>query len=107
MALPLRSREPFFHATYTPKLMMDILPLLACPKCGGGFSASERELTCTACRARYPVVRSIPRFAAPDNYAANFGFQWNRFSATQLDSRTGVPISRDRFIGQSGWTEPE
>jgi SAM-dependent methyltransferase len=87
--------------------MMDILPLLACPKCGGGLSASGPVLTCTACRAEHPVIRSVPRFVALDNYAANFGFQWNHFSGTQLDSRTGVPISRDRFIGQSGWTERE
>jgi SAM-dependent methyltransferase len=87
--------------------MMDILPLLACPKCGGGLSPSESDLTCTACRARHPVIRSVPRFVALENYAANFGFQWNRFSGTQLDSRTGVAISRDRFIGESGWTERE
>jgi SAM-dependent methyltransferase len=41
------------------------------------------------------------------NYAKNFGFQWNRFRATQLDSHTGVPTSRSRFLEQSGWTEAD
>jgi len=47
----------------------------------------------------YPVDR-----LAPENYASSFGFQWNRFRRTQLDSATGVPISRDRFVRETGWT---
>jgi SAM-dependent methyltransferase len=41
------------------------------------------------------------------DYAANFGFQWNRFPRTQLDSYSGVPITRPRFLAQIGWTEAE
>jgi len=36
------------------------------------------------------------------DYVSNFGFQWNRFRRTQLDSYTGVGISRDRFLRASG-----
>lgn len=39
-----------------------------------------------------------------DNYTNNFGFQWNRFRRTQLDSQTGLPISANRFWSQTGWT---
>lgn len=53
---------------------------------------------------RWSVVRSIPRFVAPDNYAASFGFQWNRFPGTQLDSVSGLAISRARFLAQ--WDLP-
>ena len=35
----------------------------------------------------FPIVRSIPRFCPMENYARSFGFQWQKFSATQLDSR--------------------
>jgi SAM-dependent methyltransferase len=56
---------------------------------------------------RYPVVDSIPRFVSADNYARSFGLQWNCFRATQLDSRSGQPISRDRFFKYSGWTADE
>ena len=61
-------------------------------------------LHCSACAAQYPIVRGIPRFVPASNYADNFGFQWNRFRKTQLDSQSGVPISRNRFIDQTGWT---
>jgi SAM-dependent methyltransferase len=33
-----------------------------------------------------------------DNYAAPFGAQWKRYRLTQLDSYTGVPISRTRAL---------
>ncbi len=44
---------------------------------------------------------------AADNYATNFGFQWNRFKRTQLDSYTGHPISRQRFLAQIALTAEE
>ncbi|MCL6740394.1 class I SAM-dependent methyltransferase [Sphingomonas sp. RB56-2] len=46
---------------------------------------------------QYPIVDSIPRFVSRDNYAADFGAQWNRFPATQLDSHTGRAISESRL----------
>lgn len=95
----------------------DLLDILACPDCRGALALSnareERgeiesgELACAACARVFPIVRFVPRFVAPENYAANFGFQWNRFRRTQLDSNTGVPISRERYFVSSGWTEAE
>ena len=55
-------------------------------------------------KARHPIVAGIPRFVPLDNYADNFGFQWNRFRKTQLDSHSGQSISRDRFLKSTGWT---
>ena len=49
---------------------------------------------------RWPVRDSIPRFVPEDNYAESFGFQWNRFPGTQLDSVSGLTVSRDRFLAQ-------
>lgn len=46
---------------------------------------------------KYSIVKSIPRFVAEDNYAADFGAQWNRFPRTQLDSTTGIQISEERL----------
>jgi SAM-dependent methyltransferase len=82
-----------------------MLNIFRCPSCGATLSPNGDALTCTQCAAVYPVVNSIPRFVPKENYASNFGFQWNRFSATQLDSSTGVPISRDRFLRETGWDE--
>jgi SAM-dependent methyltransferase len=91
----------------------DLFELLRCPECGHeldrgtGERASESDtsmfLQCRGCGRDYPVVRSIPRFVPEDNYATSFGFQWNRFRKTQLDSHTGVSISRDRFMNFTGW----
>ena len=45
----------------------------------------------------YPIINEIPRFVDSNNYARDFGLQWNKFSKTQLDSNTGQPISEDRL----------
>lgn len=45
----------------------------------------------------FPVRESIPRFVPLANYASSFGLQWNRYRTTQLDSHTGLTISRDRL----------
>jgi 2-polyprenyl-3-methyl-5-hydroxy-6-metoxy-1,4-benzoquinol methylase len=56
---------------------------------------------------RYPIKNDIPRFVPESNYAENFGFQWNIFSKTQLDSYSGHPISFDRFWKATGWNPDE
>lgn len=65
---------------------------------------AEAQLACTQCRNTYPITGSIPRFVAPENYAESFGFQWNRHRLTQLDSHTGLPISRGRLFEVTGWS---
>lgn len=46
---------------------------------------------------RYPIVRGIPRFAGykeGSNYSASFGFQWNRWSQIQFNSKNiGKPMA--------------
>jgi 2-polyprenyl-3-methyl-5-hydroxy-6-metoxy-1,4-benzoquinol methylase len=64
--------------------------------------AGEETLVCGGCAREYPVRSGIPRFVPAENYAGNFGFQWNRFAATQLDSRSGHAISRERFVDHMG-----
>lgn len=92
----------------------EVLGLLRCPGCKGRFTlldAREQDgeieagrLECQGCGRRFPVVGFIPRFVCVrDLYTAAFGFQWNVFAETQLDSRSGLPISRDRFLLQTGW----
>ncbi|HMI65231.1 MAG TPA: class I SAM-dependent methyltransferase [Cyclobacteriaceae bacterium] len=46
------------------------------------------------------------RFVNDDNYAGNFGFQWNKFEKTQIDRfQQGSTQSRDRFFSVTGWEE--
>jgi SAM-dependent methyltransferase len=58
----------------------------------------EGTLRCGVCAAGFPIAGGIPRFVPAENYARSFGLQWNRFRRTQLDSHSGVPVSRDRFL---------
>ena len=95
----------------------ELLEILRCPGCSGDLRVARAEeasgeiengqLQCKSCAGVYPIVRFVPRFVPPENYADNFGFQWNRFRKTQLDSSTGVPISRDRLFFSTEWTPEE
>src|SRR6266705_2323461 len=89
----------------------DVLEILCCPDCRGELTlegdVEGGTFRCVACDAAYPIVRGVPRFVAAANYASSFGFQWNRFPRTQLDSTSGTSISSDRFFGQSGWNAEE
>ena len=70
-----------------------------------GGRVYEEELVCRACGMHYPVIGGIPRFVPAENYADSFGYQWNIHRKTQLDSYTGLPISRNRLFTVSGWSE--
>lgn len=95
----------------------NLLEILACPECAGGLTLSvgrrvgdeveSGALACAACGRAYPIVRHVPRFVPSENYASNFGFQWNRFRQTQLDSHTGLPISRERLLFSTEWSPGE
>ena len=52
----------------------------------------------------FPVVRGIPRLCPEDNYARNFGLQWNKFAATQIDKARGeVGPSEQRLFAETAW----
>ncbi|MCB9192568.1 MAG: class I SAM-dependent methyltransferase [Flavobacteriales bacterium] len=57
----------------------------------------------------FPIINGIPRFlpSFQDNYTGNFGFQWKKFSKTQLDSYSGLSLSHDRFYDDTDWTKEE
>ncbi len=63
----------------------------------------EGSLECGGCSANYRISRGLPRFVPGINYADSFGFQWNIHAKTQLDSYTGLPISRNRVFGVTRW----
>ena len=56
---------------------------------------------------KYPIINNIPRFVDSNNYSNSFGFQWNKFSRTQLDSQTKQPITHNRFWRATGWKASE
>lgn len=75
---------------------------LKCVRCGAG-GLRHPSWECGACGADFPVLAGVPRFVAKEFYAESFGFQWNRFARTQLDSATGATRSRDAFVEKTGW----
>jgi ubiquinone/menaquinone biosynthesis C-methylase UbiE/uncharacterized protein YbaR (Trm112 family) len=79
------------------------LEALRCPDCRESLAPTGGALNCSRCKRDYPLEDGIPRFVPVDNYAASFGFQWNQHRATQLDSRSGTTVSRDRLLRESGW----
>lgn len=95
----------------------ELLNLLCCPACAGGLIVNgahdaggdivSGELLCESCSRIYPIRSGVPRFVGSDNYASNFGLQWNHFRQTQLDSYSGQPISRDRLFRQTGWSSKD
>jgi len=84
-----------------------------CPKCNGATLSTDCAQTdhtqhkvviqCRECQATYPVRNGIPRFVNSDQYAESFGFQWNRFRSTQLDSHTGKPLTETRLFHVTEW----
>ena len=94
----------------------ELLSLLRCPHCGGRLrldkaasaqsTIQEGSLVCSGCASRHPVCGGVPRFVPSEGHTSHFGVQWRLFSKTQLDSVSGQPISRDRWLRFTGW-DPE
>lgn len=66
---------------------------------------TEGSLTCTSCGRVFRIVRSIARFVSSEGYAHSFGYQWNTFDKTQLDSHVGNDLSRERFFATTRWPQ--
>jgi 2-polyprenyl-3-methyl-5-hydroxy-6-metoxy-1,4-benzoquinol methylase len=90
---------------------------LRCIGCGAALRAeavspvakdgniTDGQLTCTSCGRAFSIVRSIPRFVPSEDYAHSFGYQWNTFDKTQLDSHMGNDLSRERFFATTQWPQ--
>lgn len=92
----------------------DTIGYFRCIACGSSSLTIAREkshdeetirgsVACLDCGSSYPIRDGIPRFVESDNYSDSFGFQWTVHGKTQLDSYTGLPISRKRLFDATGW----
>lgn len=52
---------------------------------------------------KYPIINYIPRFVELENYAVNFGLEWNKHNRTQYDESSGYNISKERFENETKW----
>src|SRR5271170_757137 len=62
----------------------DFLRLLCCTACRSPLKLQDPGCRCSACGKQFPMVRGILRFVDAHNYAESFGYQWQKFSRTQL-----------------------
>jgi len=78
--------------------------VLRCVKCGTSpLEADGQGWRCPKCASTYSVVDGVARFVSSEHYVGSFGFQWNTFSKSQLDSANGTTRSRDAFEEKTGW----
>lgn len=86
------------------------VPYLVCLKCrsselahDASAASTDSTLICRRCGSRYHSTRGVVRFVPDEQYVESFGFQWNRFRRTQLDSYTGLPLSAARLFLVTQW----
>jgi 2-polyprenyl-3-methyl-5-hydroxy-6-metoxy-1,4-benzoquinol methylase len=82
---------------------MAYFDLIQCFKCKSTLTPLDGDYLCEQCGISYPVVNGVIRFVSAENYAGSFGFQWNRFERTQIDSRVKTNRSERRFLDETLW----
>src|SRR5215813_8148606 len=99
-------------------MWLRLLNVLACPQCGENLTCNATQsdesgevltgqLCCVTGAHTFRIEAGIPRFVASDNYAASFGYQWNRFKMEQIDSVNGTDLSTCRFLSETGWPKEQ
>ena len=75
-------------------LPADLLSILRCTVCRSALEARQEGCRCPICGKNFPEIRRVLRFVDSNSYAESFGYQWERFSKTQLD-----PVLSERNFG--------
>lgn len=92
----------------------EYIKYLICPKCEGDLVIKEISkespehiesglIACRKCSVNFEIINNIPRFVPKENYASNFGLEWNIHSKTQYDSYSGLNCSEKRFFEETKW----
>ena len=66
----------------------------------GGLSEENAENV-------FPLRNGAYRIVENSNYTENFGYQWNKFSDTQLDASSKLSISKDRLFAETHWDKED
>lgn len=91
----------------------EYLQYLRCPARGNslelkdavmvGRKVKEGLLQTSSGEHQYPIIDFIPRFVPQNNYAENFGLEWNTHAKTQYDDESGHQLSKQRFKKETKW----
>jgi len=87
------------------RLFADFRSILRCTACRGTLGQDREEFRCAFCGKTFPEIRGVFRFVEAENYAASFGWQWKRYSKTQLDTSEDS-ITAEDFRKRTG-IQPE
>jgi SAM-dependent methyltransferase len=87
-------------------LSVELLKILRCITCRGSMEKVEDGYRCLSCGRMFVELRGVLRFVEANNYAESFGYQWQRYSKTQLD-RPGRNRSEQDFRNKTGLTPEE
>jgi len=58
-------------------------------------------------RVVFPFKNGAYRIVQDNNYADNFGYQWNKFAETQIDKSGELNISKDRLFAETKWDKED
>lgn len=81
-------------------LSAELRSILRCTNCRAPLDELSEGFVCASCGRQFPLVRGVFRFVEGQEYAASFGWQWHRYSKTQLD--TEGSDSDDAFRKRTG-----
>jgi 2-polyprenyl-3-methyl-5-hydroxy-6-metoxy-1,4-benzoquinol methylase len=77
---------------------------LNCPKCKKSTLKKIKKIFfCGVCNKNFGFM-PIPNFVKK-NYTNSFGYQWNIFSKTQLDSYSNLTVSKNRLFKVTKWNK--
>lgn len=98
-------------------MKQESLERFRCPACHGELeyeplatnvdadTVLQGHLFCKQCKTTFVIHNGVPRFVPDSGYTESFGFQWNLHRQAQLDSYSGLSISRSRLFSVSEWNE--
>lgn len=86
-----------------PSLPPEVLSILRCLDCRSTLAERDAGLSCSGCARQYPRVNGAFRFVDAEAYAGTFGFQWNKYARTQLDTEQSHE-SENTFRRKTGFT---
>jgi 2-polyprenyl-3-methyl-5-hydroxy-6-metoxy-1,4-benzoquinol methylase len=87
--------EEYVHPISGARLELRVDEETAGEVMSGGLIAGDDE---------FHIIRGIPRFCPTENYGNSFGYQWQKFSVTQLDSHAPWDArSEKRLAKETHW----
>ncbi|MFX1375570.1 MAG: methyltransferase domain-containing protein [Promethearchaeota archaeon] len=84
-----------------------------CPKCKSSLKLTiesedelgikQGELNCKNCSKSFPILNYIPRFVEQENYALNFGLEWEKLRKLRSDKYNKTTNLRHTILNRTGW----